>query len=103
MIFWKILLAHALTDFVFQPDSLAENKGKITVLLVYTLIFFVVSVVILLPDLSYQTVTALVCLAVFHGFIDYLKNRVQKGTAKTHWIFFLVVKMNLAPLASRFA
>ena len=89
MIFWKILLAHALTDFVFQPDSLAENKGKITVLLVHTLIFFVVSAVILLPDLSYQTVTALVSLAVFHGFIDTLKNRVQKGTAKTHWLFFL--------------
>jgi hypothetical protein len=89
MIFWKILLAHALTDFVFQPDFLAENKGKITALLVHTLIFFLLSVVILLPTFSYQAVTALVCLALFHGFVDYLKNLIQKGTAKSHWLYFL--------------
>jgi hypothetical protein len=89
MIFWKILLAHALTDFVFQPDALAENKGKIAALLVHTLIFFVLSVVFLLPDFSYQTVIALVCLALFHGFVDYLKNVIQKGTAKNHWLYFL--------------
>jgi len=47
MIFWKILLAHALTDFVFQPDSLAENKGKIAALLIHTLIFFLLSVLLL--------------------------------------------------------
>lgn len=40
MIFWKILLAHVLTDFIFQPDPLAENKEKVTVLLVHSLIFF---------------------------------------------------------------
>ena len=37
MIFWKILLAHVLTDFIFQPDQLAENKEKVTVLLVCAL------------------------------------------------------------------
>jgi hypothetical protein len=89
MIFWKILLAHALTDFVFQPASLAENKGKITALLVHRLIFFVLSVVFLLPDFSYQTLTALICLAFFHGFIDYLKNLIQKGTARNRWLYFL--------------
>jgi hypothetical protein len=53
MIFWKILVAHALTDFVFQPDSLAESEDKITTLLVHTLIFLLLSVVILLPTFSY--------------------------------------------------
>jgi hypothetical protein len=89
MIFWKILLAHALTDFVFQPDSLAENKGKIRALLIHTLIFFLLSVLILLPTFSYQTVTALLCLALFHGLVDYLKNLIQKGTVKSHWFYFL--------------
>ena len=89
MIFWKILLAHALTDFVFQTDSLAKNKGKITALSVHTLIFFLLSVVFLLPAFSYQTVTALICLAFFHGFVDYLKNLIQKGTAGSHWLYFL--------------
>jgi hypothetical protein len=89
MIFWKILLAHALTDFVFQPDSLAENKGKITALLVHTLIFLLLSVIILLPNFSYQTVIALICLALFHGFVDYLKNLIQKAKPKNHWLYFL--------------
>jgi hypothetical protein len=89
MIFWKILLAHALADFVFQTDSMAENKGKITALLVHVLIFFLLSVVFLLPTASYQTITALVGLALFHGFVDYLKHLIPKGTAKHYWLYFL--------------
>jgi hypothetical protein len=89
MIFWKILLAHGLTDFVFQPDALAENKGRISALSIHALIFFALSVVFLLPDFSYRTVTALACLGVFHGFIDYLKNLIQKGPARSHWLYFL--------------
>jgi hypothetical protein len=77
MIFWKILLAHVFADFIFQPDPLIENKGKGTVLLVHSLIFFLLSVVILLPTFSYQTVIALVFLALFHGFVDYFKNLMQ--------------------------
>ena len=89
MIFWKILLAHALADFVFQPNSMAENKGKITALLVHVLIFFLLSVLFLLPGVSYEVVVALACLAVFHGFIDYLKYLIQKGAGRSHWLYFL--------------
>jgi hypothetical protein len=89
MIFWKILLAHALADFVFQPESIAENKGKIATLLVHALIFFLLSVIILLPNFSYETITALACLALFHGFVDYLKNLIQKAIPKSHWLYFL--------------
>jgi hypothetical protein len=46
MIFWKILLAHVLTDFIFQPDQLPENKEKVTVLLVHSLIFLFLSMVV---------------------------------------------------------
>lgn len=73
MIFWKILLAHVLTDFIFQPDQLAENKERVTVLLVHGLIFFLLSIVLLLPTFSYQTIITLVLLASFHVFIDYSK------------------------------
>lgn len=89
MIFWKILLAHVFTDFIFQPDPLVENKGKIAVLFVHSLIFFLLSIVILLPTFSYQTVIALVFLALFHGSVDYLKNLIQKRTGKNHWGYFL--------------
>ena len=70
MIFWKIFLAHVLTDFVFQPDQLAENKEKVTVLLLHSLIFFLLSIVLLSPIFSYQTIIALGLLASFHGFVD---------------------------------
>lgn len=89
MIFWKILLAHVLTDFVFQPDPLAENKEKVTVLFVHSLIFFFLSIVILLPTFSYQAIIALALLASFHGFIDYSKNLIQKRTGKSLWLYFL--------------
>ena len=89
MIFWKILLAHVFTDFIFQPDPLVENKGKGTVLLAHTLIFFLLSVAILLPTFSYQTVIALVFLALFHGCVDYFKNLMQKRTGRNHWGHFV--------------
>jgi len=85
MIFWKILLAHVFTDFIFQPDPLVENKRKIAVLFVHSLIFFSLSIVILLPTFSYQTVIALVFLALFHGSVDYFKNLIQKRIGKKHW------------------
>jgi hypothetical protein len=89
MIFWKILLAHVLTDFIFQPEQLAENKGRVTVLLVHGLIFFFLSIVLLLPTFSYPTIIALFLLASFHGFVDYSKNLIQKRTGKGFWLYFL--------------
>ncbi len=89
MIFWKILLAHVLTDFVFQTDQLAENKEKVTVLLVHGLVFFLLSIALLLPLISYQTIIALVLLASFHGFVDYSKNLIQKRTGEGLWLYFL--------------
>jgi hypothetical protein len=89
MIFWKILLAHVFTDFIFQPDPLVENKGKVVVLFVHSLIFFLLSVVILLPTFSYQIVIALMLLSLFHGSVDYLKNLIQKRNEKSHWGYFL--------------
>jgi hypothetical protein len=89
MIFWKILLAHVITDFVFQPDHLAEKKERVTVLLVHGLIFFLLSMVLLLPAISYQTIITLVLLASFHVFIGYSKNLIQKRTGKGLWLYFL--------------
>ena len=89
MLFWKILLAHVLTDFVFQPDQLAESKEKLATLLVHSLIFFLLSIVILLPTFSYPTVVALVLLASFHGLVDYFKNLIQKGSRKGLWLYLL--------------
>ena len=89
MIFWKILLAHLLTDFIFQPDSLAENKGKVRFLLIHCLIFFLLANICLFPLFSYSSVGAMGLLAVFHGVLDYLKNLLQKRKGQDSWLYFL--------------
>jgi len=89
MIFWKMLLAHFVTDFVLQPDSLAENKGKLKVLLIHCLIFFILATLSLLPVFSYRSVTALGLLSAFHGIIDYLKDVLQRRKGRDFWPYFV--------------
>ncbi len=82
-------MAHLLTDFIFQPDSLAQNKGNIRFLLIHCLIFFLLSNLCLFPLLSYISVGTLGLLAVFHGLLDYLKNLLQKRKGEDSWLYFL--------------
>ena len=89
MIFWKILLAHVLTDFVLQPDHIAENKGNVKILFLHGFIFFFLSALILLPSFSLQTTMALFSLALFHALVDYLKAILGKRVKKNLWLSFL--------------
>jgi len=89
MIFWKILLAHFVADFILQPAFLVENKGKARVLFLHCFIFFLLSNISILPDFSFTSVTVLGCLAVLHGIIDYLKHLMQKRDEKNLWAYFL--------------
>ena len=66
-----------------------KTNGKVTVLLIHSLIFFLLAILILLPTFSYQTIIALVFLALFHVFVDYFKNLIQKRAGKSHWGYFL--------------
>ena len=90
MIFWKILLAHFVADFILQPRSLAENKTRVRVLLLHALIFFLLSNLSILPEFSSRSLLALGCLSVFHGVLDYLKNVIQKRDERNLWAYFLV-------------
>jgi len=89
MVFWKILLAHVLTDFVLQFDALAENKRKLKFLLLHCLIFFLVSVLVLLPLFSLSSLIALALVSVFHGLVDTLKQWAERRSPRNHWLFFL--------------
>ena len=89
MIFWRLFLAHVLTDFVFQPDYIAEHKSKFGILLLHGSIFFLLSTVMFLPSFSSTTIVVLGMLALSHGFVDYLKNLIQRKLQKGLWICFL--------------
>lgn len=89
MIFWKILLAHFVADFILQPGSLVENKGEIKTLFFHCSIFFLLSNLSLLPAFSLTSVITLGCLSALHGVIDALKNLIQKRQEKGLWICFL--------------
>jgi len=52
-IFWRLLLAHLLTDFTFQTDFLARWKIKSAVgVLVHSLVFFVCAAALCLPEIN---------------------------------------------------
>jgi hypothetical protein len=89
MLFWKTLLAHVLTEFVFQPDTVAAQKEKPKTLFLHGLIFFLTSMAILLPGISYPIILALAFLAFFHGVVDFLKNQLRQYLRKEHWLIFL--------------
>jgi hypothetical protein len=86
--FWKLFLAHVLTDFVFQSDSIVRDKGRVKILSLHCLIFFSLSVVLLLPTFSFNVTLIVATLSVFHGFVDYAKNLLEKRAKKDNWLFF---------------
>ncbi|OGS17575.1 MAG: hypothetical protein A2219_01345 [Elusimicrobia bacterium RIFOXYA2_FULL_50_26] len=52
-IFWRLLLAHLLTDFTFQTDFLARWKLKsIAGVLVHSLVFFVCAGALCFPEIN---------------------------------------------------
>lgn len=77
MIFWKVLLAHFLADFLLQPDFIAKNKKNLKFLLLHVLIFFSLSFLFLLPNITFTIIFFLVLLSIFHGVIDFLKETLQ--------------------------
>jgi len=89
MMFWKILLAHALTDFVLQPGVIALNKGRVRNLVLHASVFLVLSNLSLLPFFSWRSVLSLGVLSLSHGVIDYLKYRIEKRHERDPWMIFL--------------
>jgi hypothetical protein len=88
--FWKIFLAHVLTDFVFQSDSIAENKGEGKILSIHCLTFFLLSTLLLLPTLSFKVTLVIAALSLFHGAVDYPKHLIEQRAKKDSWLYFVV-------------
>jgi hypothetical protein len=89
IVFVKLLLAHLIGDFILQPTSWVidkeTNKYRSIYLYLHTFLHFILAWV-LVGKLEF--VWFATCLAVSHGFIDFLKLNFQ--TSKTKRIWFSV-------------
>lgn len=88
MLFIKLILAHLLGDFIFQPNSWVadkeKEKAKSLYLYLHTFIHFAL-IMFLLWDLHLWWIAAAV--AGTHFIIDLAKLQYQKPNTKKNWFF----------------
>lgn len=93
-----ILALHWIADFVLQNDWMAQNKWKdkealLTHVLVYTLVFFIFSVVMWLSHSNIVWLLFAVCVGVLHFFTDKYTSRITHRLWEEKKVhnFFVVV------------
>lgn len=88
MLFIKLILAHLLGDFIFQPNSWVADKerekGKSIYLYLHTFIHFAL-IMLLLWDLHLWWIATAV--SATHFIIDLAKLKYQKSNTKKSWFF----------------
>lgn len=88
MIFLKLILAHLIGDFLFQPDKWVENKERKkakSIFLYFHVFIHTVLVFIFLWDLSLWYIALLI--GVSHYLIDVSKLYFQNRKTKKWWFF----------------
>lgn len=88
--FWEILLAHLLTDFVLQPNWMNRRKNQVAVLFLHGGIFWGLSLLFLASSLTWPIAGGLAALAGLHGLIDFTKTRFQHKLEARGAALFLV-------------
>lgn len=91
IIFYHLLVAHLLADFVFQPKSLVDWKQKSWKgLAVHVLIHWLLSILILSPYLpNFKLLLLLLGVTLSHFMVDMIKIRWQKESKRYVALFFL--------------
>lgn len=86
ILFIKLLLAHLLGDFIWQPNSWVKDKEakkhKSIYLYLHILLHGVLAA-ILVGEIEFIPYALLI--AVTHGFIDFIKLHFQKAKTKRTW------------------
>lgn len=88
--FWKIFLAHAVTDFLFQTEGMVKGKSRLPVLALHCGLFFGLSILFLAGELTGTVIASLAGLSVVHGLIDWAKSKVQSWKGELGWLWFLI-------------
>lgn len=89
MIIALLILAHILTDFVFQTQKMAESKHRFAMLFKHVAIGILTSTVLLIHYMSQQIILIIVLLFVFHFIIDFLKVLLERQFKEKAFGFFL--------------
>ena len=84
-----LVLGHVLGDFVFQTDTMAENKHRVGPLLTHGGIVIVAHVLLFVPLLTRQTALIVVFVGVFHLIIDAVSARLRHLEATSAQYLFL--------------
>lgn len=77
LMFWKMILAHLLTDFVLQPDWMHKNKGKKAILALHGSVFLILCLAFFNRSLNTGLIVGLVVVAVTHVVVDFIKIKIQ--------------------------
>jgi protein-S-isoprenylcysteine O-methyltransferase Ste14 len=90
LLFLKLLLAHILGDFVFQPEKWVKNKEEKKIKSIKLYFHIAVHAVLLLLSIQFNLKKywlAFILIIVSHYFIDVLKLYLQKKKTKRIWFF----------------
>lgn len=96
IIFWRLLLAHLLTDFTFQTDKIAEWKRKsIYGVIAHSSIFLILSLVLTWEYLGqtwwkFSGLVSIILLFILHFLEDqYRIWSIRKSNSQDNVLFFL--------------
>ncbi len=88
-VFWRLLLAHLIVDFIMQTNKMVSSKTHFKTLLHHCSYLLVISLIFVLDILSVKILLIILFITLLHGLIDFLKARIeQKIDTKWDWVLF---------------
>lgn len=87
--FWRLVLAHLLGDFVLQTDWMVRNRHKLWVLSLHAAIHFGL-MVLLVGQSRAAMIPYLLLIALFHAGQDWYKNALTRKRADLTVALFII-------------
>ncbi len=97
--FWRLVLAHVLTDFFLQPSLIADDKQSLKSNFFHFLILWASSILLTIDLWSKRLFIGIVLIAVIHGVIDFIKSQFtsllarkfqNRGCSESEWVLFVL-------------
>jgi len=100
--FWRLLLAHVITDFLLQTKNAVGNKTCFKANLLHGFILLIVSSLVFIDLLDLKILLMLVSISVVHSIIDFFKSTID-STLNVKWSWFIFLADQALHLLSIFA